>query len=148
MERAIPGVKEWAGDPNDLDLQYARKVYFGKSREEAMELFPNNPLTTVDEIRWMPPEPFRYYLSAFAAYLSRKETLKDIMASDAASSFLNLVAEKLTEVPQIIAPVLPEILPVAEYVAQNQDLFEADVDIYGNFQEKYEQIRELAAKAA
>ncbi len=145
MERAIPGVKEWAGDPDDLDLQYARKNYFGKSQEEAMTLFSNNPIESIDEIRWMPPEPFRYYLGAFAAYLSRGEALKDDMASDAASSFLHLVEEKLADAPQIIAPILEEMLPVAEYVAQNQDLFDADVDIYGNFLERYEQIKKLAS---
>lgn len=146
MQQGMPGIKEWAGDADDLDLQYAQEFFFGKSQEDAVELFAENPIERADNIRWMPSGPFRYYIRAFAAYLRKSESLKDFMVSSAASCFLELLEEKLTNAPNTIAPVLPDVLPVAEYIAQNQDLFDADVDIFGDFFKQFERIQELTAQ--
>lgn len=143
--QAIPGVKEWAGDPDDLDLQYAQEVFLGKSLEEAQQLFGENPIERTSNLRWMPPEPFRYYVRALAAYLQQEHALSDLMISSAASCFLRLMEEKLADAPRTIAPVLPELMPVAEYVARNQDIFDADVAIFGDFLQLYEQIKTLSA---
>ena len=91
----------------------------------------------------MPQEPFRYYIGAYAAYLSQEKALEDSEISSAASCFLELILDKLRESPRILEPVLPELLPVAEYVARHQDLFDADVKIFGDFLKLYEQIKNL-----
>jgi hypothetical protein len=49
------------------------------------------------------------------------------------SSALFLKSSKTT--PKLIVPVMPELPPAVEYVAQNQSLFDADEGIYGNFSE-------------
>ena len=50
---------------------------------------------------------------------------------------------KLRDDASSIAPVMGELIAAIEHVAAHQALFEADVDIYGDFSEKLLEIRRL-----
>jgi len=66
-------------------------------------------------------------------------------APDAASSFLNLVEEKVRQQPDAIAPAMPNLLPVLRHLALHQADFAADPGIYGNFAEKAKAIEAMWA---
>jgi hypothetical protein len=68
-------------------------------------------------------------------------------ASDGASCFLLILKGKLKEFPDFVLPVMEELMPVAEYIACNQELFQADVNIYGSFPEHLAEIKALYLKA-
>jgi hypothetical protein len=140
----VPDERDW-GDPDrdDLDRQWARKVFLGRNMDECAPLFAENPIERCDEIRFMRPVPFRYYLTAFARWVAGSEALR-YGAPDAASCFLRLVLEKLEESPSPVAPILPEIVEAARFVADNQAGYGADVKIYGDFREIFARIEGLA----
>jgi hypothetical protein len=71
---------------------------------------------------------------------------EETWASDAASCFLGLVEEKLAKQPDYILPIMAELLPAVQHVGQNQSSFDADEDIYGNFQEKLKRIEALCSR--
>lgn len=143
---AVPSEEDWGDYKSDLDQKYAHEIFFGKSLEETIPDFERNVIERVDELRFMPTTPFRYYLLALRNYVTSKSVLGNDMAPDAASSFLNLVAEKLRDSFDSIAPVMDEIMPGVEYVASNQETYDADVDIYGDFAAKLAEIRGLYAR--
>ncbi|MFZ6733459.1 hypothetical protein ACO0LG_16145 [Undibacterium sp. Ji42W] len=140
----IPSEEDWGDYRNDLDQKYAHKMFFGKNLEEARLLFEGAVIERTEELRFMPVIPFRYYIFAYCRYLTSTAVLGRWDASDAASCFLRLVESKLSDESDAISPIMNELMPTIEYVAKNQVLFDADVDIYGDFNEIFSEIRRLA----
>lgn len=139
-----PSLEEWGPETGDLDESYARQIFFGKSVEQTFPLFARNVIERASELRFMPATCFRYYMLAYRDYLLLDSTLQSDMAPDAASCFLGLVLEKLVCEPTAILPLMPEILPTVRHLELHQDDYEADREIYGNFNEKLREIERLA----
>jgi hypothetical protein len=96
---AIPTVTEWEwGDDEEcpthqLDYRYARERYLGKSVDQILDLFLDNPLA--GQIFWaMPAVPLRYYIMVYKRLFLDSTTFDKLMdmdhAPDAASAFLGL----------------------------------------------------------
>jgi hypothetical protein len=142
----IPSEKDWGNYKADLDQEDAHKVFSGKTLEEVIPDFERSVIERTAELRFMPAVPFRYYMLAFRNFVlspSLFEINYGWGAPDAASCFLDLVVEKLEEAPEVIGPIMRELIPAIEHVALNQVLYEADEDIYGSFTEKLARIHEL-----
>lgn len=139
---SVPTEKDWGDYLSDLDQKYAHDRFCGRTNEQMQPFFKRNPIEATDELRWMPEIPFRYYMIGFRDAVLAGD-LEPCDLSDAASCFLGLIAEKLEKHRPTVIPIMPELLPAAEYVAKNQAKFEADEHIYGNFMKKLAHIQEL-----
>jgi hypothetical protein len=152
----IPTEKEWLDWPEDgqrpdeLDEAYAREQFAGKSFEEALAMFHSREvLMCSEDISYMPPIPFRYYILVFKAYVlelgKREIEERDVPDNPwgAASSFLILVETKLRAEINFIAPIMDDLLPAVEFVAMNQDKYFATRDIYGDFRDQLTRIKKL-----
>jgi hypothetical protein len=64
-------------------------------------------------------------------------------ASDSASCFLELVEEKLNKQPHYILPIMSELMKAVRFAAQNQQRYEVEEKIYGNFQAALGRIESL-----
>jgi hypothetical protein len=137
----VPKEEDWGNYKSDLDQEYAHRVFAGRTNQEVQPFFRDNPIESTDELRWMPDVPFRYYMVGFADFMMAKDF--DGHESDAASCFLGLILEKLEKHPLTIVPIMRELLPVAEYVAQNQAEFDAEIEFYGNFLDRLAKIKTL-----
>ena len=146
----VPSVEDW-GEQGDLDEQYAREIFLGKTLAEVKPDFERCVLERSDELRYVAPIPFQYYIFAFRNFVLSPELIHDESASswtsDAASSFLNLIEEKLETARDHIRPIMPDLMPAIEYVATHQALYKANEEIYGSFSEKLEKIKKLYEKA-
>ncbi|BBB62359.1 hypothetical protein UNDKW_4086 [Undibacterium sp. KW1] len=140
----IPSEEDWGDYKNDLDQKYAYKMFFGKNLAEARLLFQGAVIERTEELRFMPVIPFQYYIGAYYQYLTSLAVLNNRNASDTASCFLRLVESKLSDDPDSISPLMKELMSAIEYLAKNQTLFGADVDIYGDFNEILSEIKRLA----
>jgi hypothetical protein len=143
---------EWGGKGfrcSDLDKRHAHDRFFGKNIEDVLPYFKDLPLSASEDLWYMPDTPFRYYVLAFKMLLMSQENIDELGsdASDAASTFLCLLQHKLKSTPQLVLPVMEELMPVVEHVAANQNLFDADTEIYGPFPDKLEEIKRLYADA-
>ena len=126
----------------DLDVNYARGQFFGKSNAEMLPQYKDHVLMRAEDLHWMPKKPFQYYVFGFRDFV-RNGKFGFYESSDAASAFLNLILQKLKEQPDHILPVVPELMNDVKYIASNQAIYEADADIYGNFMDIYNEIRSL-----
>ena len=57
--------------------------------------------------------------------------------SSGVSIFLNLIEERVRKESDVIKDVYPELKPLLYHIAKNQEQFDADLDIYGKFMDKY-----------
>ena len=144
----IPNEEDWlnwpagADRPLDLDEEFARRRFAGKSFEEALELFKTtNVISCWEDVSSMPPVPFRYYMLVFKAYVLAVVETDKSSAPDAARSFLDLVEQKLKTEIDWIAPIMNDLLPAIEFVAMNQEKYEADRDINGDFRDQLARIK-------
>ncbi len=152
----IPTEEDWKWPENQcpydqMDEAWAHDRFAGKSIEQVEGYFFDSVLSASEAISYMPKIPFQFYIFAYTRYLLDKRTLGEDYsfnngASDGASSFLELIKEKLVWLPTHIMPIMPELLLVVEFIAANQALYRADEDIYGSFRQLEEQIKTLYAK--
>jgi hypothetical protein len=59
----LPTEAEWGNYQADLDQSYAHKMFGGRTNQEMIPHFQRNVIERTDELRWMPPIPFRYYFT-------------------------------------------------------------------------------------
>lgn len=147
MMKSIPTEDDWDDYDKefvlDLDVNYARGQFFGKSNAEMLSRYKDHVLMRAEDLHWMPRKPFQYYVFGFRDFVRNGE-FGFYESSDAASAFLGLILQKLKEQPNHILPVISELLRDVEYIAANQEKYEADADIYGNFMDIYNEILILA----
>ena len=129
----VPGDAEWAGYEVDLDARYAHGLLYGKTIEQAQELFGQNlSIERADELQFVPRRVFQYYVFAFAECLRTDRARGD---SDSASPFLHLLLERERIDRGSVSEIYRDLAPTIDFVAANQQHFDADEGIYGSFAE-------------
>jgi hypothetical protein len=121
-------------------LEYAHKIFFGKSNQDVQADFYRSVIERTSELEIMPRPVFQYYILGFRDFMVAAH-FQEYSDSDAASCFLNIVERKLTKKAGDIMPVIDDLLPTIEYVAHNQDTFNAYIDIFGDFEEQLSRIK-------
>ncbi len=146
MNNKIPTKDDWSDYDRelilDLDVNYARSQFFGKSNAEMLPLYKDQVLMRAEDLHWMPKKPFQYYVFGFRDFI-RTGDFGFYESADAASAFLNLILQKLKEQPDHVLPVISELIKDVEYIASNQEIYEAYEDIYGNFMDICKEIQSL-----
>lgn len=136
----VPSEEDWGNYQTDLDQNHAHQRFAKRTNQEIQPHFKQNPLALAEDLHWMPKIPFQYYMVGFRDFIET-EDFGPMWSSDAASSFLNLVLNKLENHPDFIVPIMPDLISTIEFVANHQARFKAEEKIYGNFKEKLKQIR-------
>lgn len=143
----IPTEEEWEMDKYGecLDVKWAYKNFFGKSLEEAEALFVENAIVYQEDVcYYMPSVPFRYYVRAYMNYLNGELSFHD---SDAASCFLGLMKWRLEHDPQDALYIWPEAVKTMAHIQANPDCFDWTERIYGNLEERIENVFQLKKEA-
>jgi len=141
----IPTEKDWENWNLNEDTRYSHCRFAGKSNKEVQSYFRLNVIEAVDELRWMPKVPFQYYMTGFKDFVESKR-YDENDAPNIASCFIELVLEKIENSPEVIEPIIHDLLPTLEYLATHQAEYDADREIYGNFQIKMNQIKGILRK--
>lgn len=130
-----------------LDLGYAHDKFLGRSREDMEPAFEASVISCFEDLCVMPAIPFAYYVIGFRDYVLHRAMQADPEPDDgnpdAASTFMTLVLQRLERDPEVVMPVIDELMPALEHVARNQLLYGASPSIYGGFPEKLSRIEAL-----
>ncbi|MBI3713320.1 MAG: hypothetical protein HY253_10205 [Burkholderiales bacterium] len=135
----IPDESAWYGYEEDLDVRDMHDMFFGKSIDEVQRYFGPGSISRADELLFAPRPVFQYYVHAFGKFLLSSQAVGD---SDSASPFLRLLDSREDRDPGSVRSIYPSLVPYVDFVANNQVYFEADIDIYGDFRELANRIRE------
>ena len=142
----VPGKAEWAGYEEDLDSRHAHKLFFGKTAPEVFEYFASGrAIERAAELWFIPRKAFQYYVVAFAEYLMSAEAKG---GCDAASSFLRLLISREKRDPGSVVEIYPKLAKTVDFLAANQEHFDAEIDIYGSFADLAHEIRKVCNKHA
>lgn len=142
MIENIPNINDWGDHTSDRDMNYAFKIFSGKTNEEMIGEFRRNVTARTTDLKFMPDVPFRYYMMGFKNFIDKK-LYDEFDCPDAVNCFITLVEEKLENSPEHIIPIMEEIKPTVELICNNQDSYGVDCSVYGDFKSKLEHISEL-----
>lgn len=126
----VPTEADWRSEPWCLDAASAYEHFHGKTTAEAAQLFAENALYYQEDAMFMPSRVFGYYARAYVEYLLSEAARGD---SDGASAFVSLLEFKAEWKPEDVRPIWPELPPLLERLANEQDWFDAVPEIYGDF---------------
>ncbi len=143
----LPTRKEIA-DKRALDGAFAIKNFHGKSLAEAEEIFAAacrdaNPLTYTEDLLWMEPVGFRFYIrAAIRVALSERASGQ----SDFISGLAGTISLWHEQHPGELTPSAPLIADFCSAVAEQFDRFDADPEIYTGLREQYQQLANLFSR--
>jgi len=137
----IPDKSCWQGYEADLDVKYMYNLFYGKSIDDVQQYFGDGrSIERMDEMLFAPRCVFQYYVHAFAKYVMSDKATGD---SDSASPFLTLLEEREKKDPGSVKDIYGSLSETVEFIADHQENFAADVNIYGDFRERANRIRKL-----
>jgi hypothetical protein len=122
---------------DSLDERCAVENFFGNDLEQAQALFRENFLRYQEDLMWMGPIAFRFYVPAAINYLLSKDADHD---ADAVSSFCGLIEFRWDDDATEIAPVGPIIREGILGILKDFDRYECDSAIYGDVAERYREL--------
>ncbi len=159
----IPTEEDWDNWKNDppkddvasWDRAAAKKNFLGKSIKETFSMFRSNFIAYMDDFYVMPRICFRYYIFSLAKYLEKiadapqksEFEFSVVDTSSAASCFFSFIEVRIKNDIEAVRDIFKELWPYVLKVANNQDKYAANLEIYGDFRLKAEEIKTLAQKA-
>jgi hypothetical protein len=119
---------------NSLDERTAAAHFLGKNLQQAEELFRENFLYYQEDLMWMGPKAFCYYVPAAVAYLISAASDGD---SDAASSFCGVLEFRLDDDREAMLPVFAHLRGALEFIISNYAKYGCDLAIDGDVASRY-----------
>lgn len=125
----------------DLDEKKAIDHFLGKGISDAEALFREHSIYYSNDLLWMGPVAFRFYLPAFTGYLKSPEAAGD---SAGLHSLIILIEAKMPDDAASLVSVKDELLLCLDHCIANYSKFEVNADVYGDLKGK---LVEIKAKA-
>jgi hypothetical protein len=119
---------------DSLDERVAVKHFLGKDQEQATSLFQENFLYYQEDLMWMGPIAFRFYVRAAIEYLLSEEADND---SDAVNTFCGLIEFRLTNDASEIAAAKTIICEAIRLILENFDRYGCAREVYGDVAKRY-----------
>ena len=138
MKRA-PRSTEW-GALITLDEKWAFEKFNGKTQEEAQDLFKENAIYYQEALWHMNKIAFRYYIIPYINYLKTDDSKLD---SDGASCFLSTIKFVATNNLEYFIGIEEVVTDAVTYISKRQHYYDAPIDIYGDFEQRAQEIPSL-----
>ena len=113
---------------DSLDERCACEHFLGKTIEQAETLFRDNAPRYQEDLMWMGPVAFRYYLAAYIRYIQSDEASGD---SDAVNCFHGLIEWRVKHTRADVVPIRQALESACRYIIQNFRKFDV-APLYGN----------------
>ncbi len=131
----LPTAREINPIPDDLDGQIAEQHFFGKSLEEVEALFRESSLTYQEDLMFMGPIGFRFYVHAVIRYIKGGAATGD---SDIINCIAGLLEHRLLFEAAELIPVSGPLADICAYIVGHYDKFDLSPEIYGDLRPRFE----------
>jgi hypothetical protein len=121
-----------------LDERHACNAFLGKSVEEAEELFRENALFYQEDLMWMGPVAFRFYVESIIRYLESNMATDD---ADAISCFARVLEFRLEDDPTQFVPIAGRIASICNYITEHTERFSLSEETYGDIRARFRTLR-------
>lgn len=105
---------------DSLDERSACEHFFGKSLEEAEELFRENFLYYQEDLMFMGASAFRFYVRAAISYIQSEAATCD---RDVINCFASILDHRLEFETEELVAVAPQLASVCRYILELYDRF-------------------------
>jgi hypothetical protein len=134
----LPTAKEI--DPYDsLDGRAACKNFLGKSLDEAEALFRENSLHYQEDLMWMGPVAFRYYIQAAISYIQSEAATND---SAIASCIAMILEFRLEHESADLVPIADQLAFICRYIIEHYERFDLTPEIYGDVRARIQALQQ------
>jgi hypothetical protein len=133
----LPSASDINPIPEDLDGRVAEEHFLGKSLDEAIVLFKENGLLYQEDLMWMGPKAYCFYVHAAIAYIKSEDAGGD---SDFINSLGGNFEFRLKRDRNEIEAVLGAIKEACEYVLENWSKYDVKSEVYGDLHGKYREL--------
>ena len=134
---------------DSLDEREAVRNFFGKSLEEVEDMFCHDAFSYFEDLMWMGPKAFCFYVQALIRYFRSEHSVGD---SETVSGFLGVMYWRLECEQHELSDVLGEIRDVVQYISDNPEKFykseeglDADCEFEQQDKDNCQQLLELLA---
>lgn len=114
---APPSAKE-INPCDDLDGRIAQKHFLGKTVQQAEVMFREEPWVYGEDLLWMGPVAFRYYIPAVIRFF-RDETVRG--QDELLVEFAGTLEFRLEREPAELAPIAHELAATCDYIVEHYD---------------------------
>lgn len=127
---------------DSLDEREAVRHFLGKSLEEALALFAENSLYYQENLMWMGPRAFRFYVQAAVAYLESDPGGDDI---DMLSGFAGILEYWIENEPEELRPISIWLIEACETCLRHLAHENFDPGIHGDLPCRFEAAKRMLA---
>lgn len=125
---------------NSLDEISARDHFLNKTLEEAEQLFRENGAFYQEDLMWMGPRAFPYYLQAATNYLKSEHAAGDDHMVDCLYEIVMFRFEQ-----EGFSLAIDRVRDLVDYVIDNYEKFRVAENVYGDLLDKYRNLRDRLA---
>jgi hypothetical protein len=130
---------------DSLDERSACKNFLGKTLPEAEAMFRETPLTHQEDLMFMGPVAFRFYVPAFISYIQSGSAAGD---SDIINCFTVLLEYRLESEPAEMVPTAELLASACTFIIDHYDSFDVSPEIYGDLRPRLAGLRETFSRLA
>jgi hypothetical protein len=124
---------------DSLDERSACEHFLGKTIEQAEALFRENFLFYQEDLMWMGPAAFRYYIQAAINYIQSEASTGDSAIVNCLTSLLEF---RLEQESSELEPVAEKLAALCGYILDHYRRFDLAPDLYPNVQPRLCMLRE------
>lgn len=141
----LPTEEEINPIPEDLDGKSAIENFLGKDLEQAEQMFREAALFYQEDLRFMGPAAFRFYVQAAISYLRSDSATGD---SDMINCFAGVLGFRLEYEADELVPVAQMLSSVCGFIVLNYERFDVTPNIYGDLRPRYESLQKAFQRLA
>lgn len=120
---------------DSLDERSACEHFLGKTLEQAESLFRENSLYYQEDLMWMGPRAFCFYVDAVIRYVQSEAASKD---TDIILSLISIFEFRLEQQPGDMVPVAGKLKAFCDYIVQHHERFQLAAEYYGDFRARFQ----------
>ena len=118
----------------------AEQHFLGKTLEEAEALFRENSLYYQEDLLFMGPIAFRFYVEAAINYLKSESAASN---SDMVSCMAGLLENRLEYEASELTPIASRLASLCRYIIDHYERFDVMPEIYGDLRPRYQLLERM-----
>lgn len=135
----LPTAKEINPVPEDLDGKCAEEHFLGKTLEQAEALIREASIIYQEDLMFMGPIAFRFYVQAAIRYIQSDAATGD---PDIINCFAGILDSRLEFEAEELVPIAAQLASICRYILEHYNRFDLTPEIYGDLCPRFQSLEQ------